>query len=313
MGRCCLTWNDGRDVMGWGDFESIHKPGAKRILLQSLRAASTWQQRQRAWELLDARLRPDLNAWLDRPKTLAGRWRVRAGAGLDLSGRRCAVLCHVAGAGRPVSTARQVRLLRELGLAVLAVGGSETDAGCDGSLALDFAARRLPAWKAAFEAWPSLAQASEVTLCDDTVLAPGTYEPMYRDMEKVRCDMWGAALNFCGAPCLHPAHLVLRPAALAHEGRARFFAAVDAVDDDAVLDGWDEAFSLWMEMSGLGLGCYRTWDTAKHWEKAVRDGVPCLEHDCLARIGADGAALEKALARAGWSAEEVAALSGPAR
>ncbi len=292
--------------MGRGDFESIRKPGAKRILLQSLLAASTWQQRQRAWAALDACLAPGMNAWMEQTRSLRDRWRLSHGADLDVRGR-CAVLCHIASRSLPVSARRQARLLRELGCLVLVVADADPGFACDGLLLTDFAPRRLPAWKAAFEAWPALAHAREVTLCDDTVLAPGSFAPMYHDMDRVRCDMWGAVLRRGDVPCLHPSHLVLRPAALAHEGRARFFNAVDAVDDDAVLDGWDTAFSLWMEMSGLSLGCCRSWDTEKHRLRAVRENLPCLEDAALA--GCDRAGLMEELARAGWSREEITELA----
>lgn len=304
MGRCCLTCNDGRDVMGHGDFESIHKPGAKRISLLSLLAASAWQQRQRMWEILDASLPPDLNSWLDNVKSLAGRWRVVRGAESDFAGRGVAVLWHEELPGRTANVRCMLEQFRALGLATVVIAdGGEEPAGENAALAaladalvvLDGeggAFSRFSAWKAAFEAFPSLRQTCELTLCDDSLLASDSYSSIYKDMAGVRCDFWSISM-FRGevargdVPHLNCHHLVLRSGALAHENFARFIGAVGTGMSRRAVADMETAFSLWLEAGGVAPGCFRSYELDKKWKKALEEHVPLVRVEDIRSGAAD--------------------------
>lgn len=82
-------------------------------------------------------------------------------------------------------------------------------------------------WKAAFEAFPSLYDAKEVTLCSDRVFAPiGSYAPVYQTMASIPCDFWGMTFSHEIMPHMQSFHLVLRKRALQHPAFKNFIAAV---------------------------------------------------------------------------------------
>ena len=78
-------------------------------------------------------------------------------------------------------------------------------------------------WKAAFEAFPSLYEAAEVTLCNDSVFAPiGSYAPVYQTMASIPCDFWGMSFSHEIMPHMQSFHLVLRKKALQHTAFKHF-------------------------------------------------------------------------------------------
>lgn len=148
-------------------------------------------------------------------------------------------------------------------------------------------------WKAAFEAFPSLYDAREVTLSNDSVFAPvGSYAPVYQAMASISCDFWGMTLSHEVMPHMQSFHLVLRERALRHPAFKRFMAAVAMDDDKRIALGYEARFSLWLELHGLRAGCYRPYNhkiiainPIVRWKKNFRDGIPLLKRDLFKAQG----------------------------
>lgn len=148
-------------------------------------------------------------------------------------------------------------------------------------------------WKAAFEAFPSLYEAAEVTLCNDSVFAPiGSYAPVYQTMASIPCDFWGMTLSHEIMPHMQGFHLVLRKKALQHQAFKHFIAAV-AIDNRDMAVGYEVSFSLWLELHGLTAGCYRPYkqhtklaaNPTVRWEKCLQDGIPLLKRELFKANG----------------------------
>lgn len=149
-------------------------------------------------------------------------------------------------------------------------------------------------WKAAFEAFPSLHEAREITLCHDRVFAPvGSYAPAYQKMASISCDFWGMTLSHEVMPHMQSFHLVLRERTLRHPAFKRFMAAVAANDSRHIASGYEVRFSLWLELHGLRAGCYRPYtllapkiiDPLFRWKKCLRDGIPLVKRDFFMEEG----------------------------
>ena len=149
-------------------------------------------------------------------------------------------------------------------------------------------------WKAAFEAFPSLSDAKEVTLCSDRVFAPiGSYAPVYQTMASIPCDFWGMTFSHEIMPHMQSFHLVLRKRALQHPAFKNFIAAVAINNNRDMAVGYEVSFSLWLELHGLTAGCYRPYNLyssitvplGARWKKYLRDGVPFLEREIFKSQG----------------------------
>lgn len=149
-------------------------------------------------------------------------------------------------------------------------------------------------WKAAFEAFPSLYDAREVTLCNDSVFAPvGSYVPVYQKMASISCDFWGMTYSHEVMPHMQSFHLVLREKTLRHPAFKRFMAAIAANGKRNVAVGYEARFSLWLELHGLRAGCYRPYNLLTkiainpivRWKKCLRDGIPLLKRELFKAEG----------------------------
>ena len=143
-------------------------------------------------------------------------------------------------------------------------------------------------WKAAFEAFPSLYDAKEVTLCNDSVFAPiGSYAPVYQTMASISCDFWGMTFSYEVMPHMQSFYLVLRKKALQHPAFKKFILAVAADNNRDIAVGYEVRFSLWLELHGLHAGCYRPYNLYTkiaanptfRWEKILREGIPLLKRE----------------------------------
>ena len=143
-------------------------------------------------------------------------------------------------------------------------------------------------WKAAFEAFPSLYEAKEVTLCNDSVFAPiGSYAPVYQTMASISCDFWGMTFSYEVMPHMQSFYLVLRKKALQHPAFKKFILAVAADNNRDIAVGYEVRFSLWLELHGLHAGCYRPYNLytkiaanpTLRWEKILREGIPLLKRE----------------------------------
>lgn len=143
-------------------------------------------------------------------------------------------------------------------------------------------------WKAAFEAFPSLYEAKEVTLCNDSVFAPiGSYAPVYQTMDSIPCDFWGMTFSYEIMPHMQSFHLVLRKKTLQHSAFKQFISAIVADQNRNIAVGYEIRLSLWLELHGLQAGCYRPYhlhtkiaaNPTIQWKRCFREGIPLLKRE----------------------------------
>lgn len=136
-------------------------------------------------------------------------------------------------------------------------------------------------WKAALLALPSLFEAGELTLCNDSVFAPvGSYAPVYGEMAGVSCDFWGLTSCFERIPHLSSYHLVFREKALRHPAFRAFMQAVPTDSSYEAACACEHRLGLWLELNGLTPGCFRPFPVNAPiylWASLPALGVPILK------------------------------------
>ncbi len=153
----------------------------------------------------------------------------------------------------------------------------------------------MTSWKACFTAFPSLFNANEITLTNDSSFGPfGSFAPVYETMGQIPCDFWGLTLNREILPHVQSFFLVFRKSALRHIAFRRFLDAIptNCVRDDIIRI--ETRLSLWLELQGLQGGCFRPYNTSGpalpnpmgiFWLRTLQDGVPLLKRDLLKYAG----------------------------
>lgn len=142
-------------------------------------------------------------------------------------------------------------------------------------------------WKIAFEAFPSLYDAKEITLCNDSFFAPiGSYTPVYQSMDSINCDFWGMTYSVKTVPYMDRYHIVLKEKALKHQALKKFISAITPNQSE---NFYEERFSLWVELCGLQPACYRPYNMNLKSSispiKKLRDGIPLLSRDIFEAQG----------------------------
>lgn len=164
---------------------------------------------------------------------------------------------------------------------------------CDVIVYRDCAGYDFTSWKAALEVCPTLLDASEVLLTNDSIFAPiGSLSFVHETMRTVPCDFWGLVASRERLRHLQSYYLVFRAAALRHPAFAAFWKAVDRTSDklEAVLR-YEVILSPWLSLHGLTPGAYVPFqalpDTNVNpahyfWKELLsRYGVPLLKRDLL--------------------------------
>ncbi|MBU1228578.1 MAG: hypothetical protein KKA55_07625 [Proteobacteria bacterium] len=208
------------------------------------------------------------------------------GAVLNPTGTPCSILAHMrvlhqgtAGfAGRRVALVAHwdphglvdpyvvyyLRHLRELGYATVLVSDRALDLPEDvGDWADAVLWRTCPgydftSWKGALEFFPSLAQAEELLLTNDSIFAPtNPLPPVHALMDAVDCDFWGLSEGGVYRLALQSYYLVFRRACLAHPAFWSFWTTVDTTTDKrSVIGRFELTLTSWLTRSGLRAAAY---------------------------------------------------------
>ena len=239
--------------------------------------------------------------YLEEPCSLNGAYTIPYGNGKDFSNSDVILLSH----SDPENIVGpyvlyMARHLKQLGKKVILCSAAsltalpqETDI-FDAITCRTCAGYDFTSWKAAFEAFPSLYEAKEITLCTDNVFAPiSSYGPVYQTMSSIPCDFWGMTFSHEIMPHIQSFHLVLRKKALQHPAFKKFILAVVADNNKDIAICYEVIFSLWLELHGLHAGCYRPYDlitkltanSTVQWEKSLRDGFPLLKRELFEAQG----------------------------
>jgi lipopolysaccharide biosynthesis protein len=148
-------------------------------------------------------------------------------------------------------------------------------------------------WKAAFEAFPSLYEAHEVTLTNDSVFAPiGSLEPMYHAMDDIACDFWGATESPQFMPHLQSFFLVFRQTVLRHKAFYEFWQGVPLSSDRNLAISCEIRLTLWLALHSLRPAAFIPHahgdisdinPSCDYWKQILLAGVPFIKRELLFR------------------------------
>lgn len=232
------------------------------------------------------------------PVSIARHMRVIWGLETDFSQQRVALLAHWDPDGLvDAYVLHYARHLNACGFAVVLAGGGPVEVTEECRNVFAAAVYRtcpgydFTSWKGALEALPSLLQAAELFLINDSIFAPvGDLRPILQSMREVPCDFWGLVQTKGGPQLsfLHSYALLFRPAALGHPALAEFFARIppDAQRDFALKH--EVRLAQWLHFHGLSAGAWLPaeampwpWFDLPHlaWRQILRLGLPVMKRD----------------------------------
>lgn len=146
-------------------------------------------------------------------------------------------------------------------------------------------------WKGALEYFPSLIDAEELILTNDSVFAPvGSLYTMHAAMMDVRCDFWGPVGSREFIPHLQSYYLIFRSKALRHEAFSRFWAGVQPDADRKRAIRCETALSTWLASHGLQPAVYAPMPllnddisnlTHDFWRELINIGTPFFKRELL--------------------------------
>ena len=260
------------------------KPKPKRIRLLRNLSIFPWRARQKAINLI--------GDYLDTTYSINGAYSIVRGSEINFTNTEVVLLAH----WDPENTVDPYVLymaqhLKQLGKKIVLCSAAPltklpTHNVIDAIVCRTCEGYDFTSWKAAFDAFPSLYGAKELTLCNDSFFAPiGSYEPIYQKMALISCDFWGLTLSYYAIPHMQNFFLVLRKNTLQHKAFKQFIAAISTSKNHEDAVDYEIRFSLWLELHGLHAACYRPYNLVnrlitipmKEWEKSLHDGIPLLK------------------------------------
>lgn len=106
-------------------------------------------------------------------------------------------------------------------------------------------------WRAAFEALPSLFEASEILLTNDSMYGPvGPLDPLYKAMENTPCDFWGIIESNAVEAHLQSYFIVLYKNAIKSSAFKEFLSCIGMSSCKVKAIGYELAFSRWLVQNG---------------------------------------------------------------
>ena len=149
-------------------------------------------------------------------------------------------------------------------------------------------------WKCAFEIFPSLFNAKEITFTNDSIFSPiGSYENVYNTMKKIDCDYWGIILSRGGLlPHLQSFFLVFREKAVSSSAFNQFISAIKINSNKEVAVKYEYMLAVWLELNGLHAACFRPYfkclpfktNLNIFWYEIISDQIPLLKRSLLKKI-----------------------------
>lgn len=107
-------------------------------------------------------------------------------------------------------------------------------------------------WRAAFSAIPTLYDADELLVTNDSLFAPvGDLQPLMRSMDNVPCDFWGVLESHAVAPHLQSYWLVFRKTAIRHPAFRMFWNTVPASSAKGSAVNQEMRLARWLLNHGL--------------------------------------------------------------
>lgn len=234
---------------------------------------------------------------------IAPHVRVQASRNGDFHGRRVAVIAHWDPDGLiDPYVLHYAKALKAIGLSVILA--SDRPVRAPGATpdelpeVLDAIVHRtctgydFTSWRAALHAFPSLFEADELTLTNDSVFAPvGDLGRVHAAMDALPCDFWGMVQSRDKKSHLQSYYLCFRPTALASMAFSSYWERVGPQTNKERAIAYELNLSLWLAVGGLRLGAFSPWEnqpapmlnpTHCGWDRLIeRCGVPLLKRDLV--------------------------------
>ena len=238
--------------------------------------------------------------------------RCQHGADASFNGQRVAVLAHWdPDAVVDPYVIHYLAHFKELGWRTVVISGKAIKLTDDLLQVTDAVLYRtcpgydFTSWKGALEHFPSLIEAEELILTNDSVFAPvGSLSPMHAAMMDVRCDFWGPVGSREFIPHLQSYYLVFRSKTLRHAAFARFWAEVQPDADRARAIRRETTLSPWLARHGLQPAVYAPMPplnddisnlTHDFWRELINIGTPFFKRE-LFKENARSANIEDCMA-----------------
>lgn len=259
------------------------------------------------------------------PCSIRAHMHAQHGAMADYAGRRVALVAHWDPHGMvDPYVVYFLRHLRALGYATVLISDQSLDLPGDvGNWADAVLWRSCPgydftSWKGALEFFPSLAEAEELLLANDSVFAPtNPLGPVHARMDALDCDFWGLSEGGVFRLVLQSYYLVFRRACLTHPAFWTFWSTVDTTTDRLdTIARFEFTLTSWLTRNGLKAAAYAPSAGFPSqgpidpiylcWRFLLQDfGFPCVKRNLLSGaiwwLALDG--WEETLAAAGYPVE----------
>ena len=224
--------------------------------------------------------------------------KILRGQGTDFTGKKVALLAHWDPQGQlDPYVVHYLRHLKELGWYTVLASASPPDLALHESPEVDALVHRsckgydFTSWKAALERMPSLLNARELVLTNDSIFAPvGSLAPVHAVMDAVACDFWGMVESHEVQPHLQSYYMVFRPKVLEHKAFKVFWDGVTASPRRVDAIRFELTLSLWLALHGLTPGAFVTVAARPlhvlnpahdAWRELIGNGAPFIKRDLL--------------------------------
>ena len=133
-------------------------------------------------------------------------------------------------------------------------------------------------WKAAFEYYPSLFEAREILVTNDSIFGP--MHPLFivhEVMDKRRCDFWGLVCSIERVTHLQSYYIVFRSSSIESEAFKNFFKSVDTTEDrEETIARYELGLTQWLQRNRLIAGAYITPADMPPWQPVNRGPLQIL-------------------------------------
>ncbi len=152
-------------------------------------------------------------------------------------------------------------------------------------------------WKAGLDCFPSLFEAKELTLTNDSYFGPiNSFGNTYKRMEIFSCDFWGMNYSLTRKPHLQSFFIVLKKQVLKHYSFADFFNSVPLDNSRKLAVLFEISFTLWLALHGFTPAAFCRQKKLFHFELnfptyyphlLIEYGVPIFKKNSIANIHED--------------------------
>ncbi len=196
-----------------------------------------------------------------------------------------------------------IQSLKNLGYIIILISTRPVDISDSDVMNLDSILWRncpgydFTSWKAAFEYYPSLFEASEILITNDSIFGPiYPLSDIHNKMSQQKYDFWGLFASNEELMHIQSYYIVFQSKTIKSQAFYDFFDSVDTIDDkEKVIKEYELGLTRWLQCHGLIAGAYLSSDdfppifhgqSLIHtlWRQSIRDfKIPFIKRDLIAK------------------------------